>query len=103
MEDFPYFVAFMLSIFFFSGIGNASTFRQYPIIFAHNPRQGGGVLGWTGAVAAYGPFIFSTLIGFTITNFGNANLFFVGVLIFYFVATVINWWYYTRKNCECPC
>ena len=103
LNDFPMFVGLMLALFFFSGIGNASTFRQYPLIFAHNPRQGGGVLGWTGAVAAYGPFIFSTLIGFTITNYGNANIFFIGTIIFYFIATAINWWFYTRKNAECPC
>ena len=103
MDAFPYFVGLMLTMFFFSGIGNASTFRQYPLIFASNPRQGAGVLGWTGAVAAYGPFIFSLLIGLTITSFGNANSFFIGVTIFYFVATAINWWYYTRKNAECPC
>ncbi len=39
MEKFPGFVALMLGLFFFTGIGNASTFRQYPIIFAYNPSR----------------------------------------------------------------
>lgn len=103
VDQFPYFVALMLFIFFLTGIGNAATFRQYPIIFSHSPRQGAGVLGWTGAVAAYGPFIFSTLIGATITGTGSANPFFIGMAVFYLFATAINWWYYTRKGCEKPC
>jgi NNP family nitrate/nitrite transporter-like MFS transporter len=100
---FPLFVALMLAMFFFAGMGNASTFRQYPIIFSQSPRQGAGVLGWTGAVAAYGPFIFATLIGAAITRTGSATPFFTGATVFYAAATSINWWYYTRKGCEKPC
>jgi NNP family nitrate/nitrite transporter-like MFS transporter len=102
IDQFPYFVSLMLVIFFLSGIGNASTFRQYPIIFSHSPRQGAGVLGWTAAIAAYGPFIFSTLIGFAITGTGSAIPFFIGIAVYYLLATLINWWYYTRKGCEKP-
>lgn len=102
IDQFPYFVALMLLLFFFSGIGNASTFRQYPIIFSHSPRQGAGVIGWTAAVAAYGPFLFSTLIGFSITNTSSANPFFIGIAGYYILATLINWWYYTRRGCEKP-
>ena len=32
-------VGIMLAMFFFAGVGNASTFRQYPLIFAANPRR----------------------------------------------------------------
>lgn len=102
LDQFPYFVAAMLGIFLFSGIGNASTFRQYPIIFAHSPRQGAQVLGWTGAVAAYGPFVFASLIGSSITRTGSAVPFFAGAMAFYFVAIAINWWFYTRRGCERP-
>jgi NNP family nitrate/nitrite transporter-like MFS transporter len=102
LDQFPAFVAIMLVLFFFTGMGNASTFRQYPIIFADNPRQGAGVIGWTAAVAAYGPFLFSTLIGSSITNTGSPKVFFYGVVVFYVIATAINWWYYTRKGCEKP-
>src|SRR5574343_550309 len=59
IEQFDMFVWVMLGLFFFTGIGNAATFRQYPIVFQHNPRQAAGVIGWTAAVAAFGPFIFS--------------------------------------------
>jgi NNP family nitrate/nitrite transporter-like MFS transporter len=102
LDRFPYFVALMLLIFLLTGVGNASTFRQFPIIFSHSPRQGAGVIGWTAAVAAYGPFLFATLIGATITRFGSPIPFFIGIGAYYIVAAAINWWYYTRKGCEKP-
>ena len=98
---FPAFVMLMLGLFFFSGIGNASTFRQIPMIF--EPRQAGGVIGWTAAVAAYGPFIFAMLIGTVITKWGSPNIFFYGAALFYLVNVIINWRFYLRKNCEKPC
>lgn len=103
LASFPLFVGLMLAIFFFTGVGNAATFRQYPLIFAHSPRQGAGVLGWTGAVAAYGPFAVSTLIGASIAATGSAARFFVGAIAFYAAATAVNWWYYTRRGAEVRC
>lgn len=102
MDTFPIFVAVMLGMFFFAGVGNAATFRQYPIIFQHNPRQAAGVIGWTAAVAAYGPFIFSSIIGAVIGATSNANNFFWGLLVFVVIATWINWNYYNKKGCERP-
>lgn len=102
LDQFPMFVAVMLGLFFFTGIGNAATFRQYPIVFQHNPRQAAGVIGWTAAVAAYGPFLFSASIGAIISSSGNAISFFWGVAAFAVIATIINWYYYQRKGCERP-
>lgn len=107
LETWPLFLGLMLAIFFFSGMGNASTFRQYPLIFAHNPRQGAQVLGWTGAVAAYGPFLFSVAIGEVIAATAKAGTksatpFFIGAAVFYLIATALNWYYYQRKGCERP-
>lgn len=102
LDQFPFFVGCMLGIFFFAGVGNASTFRQYPIIFSHSPRQGAQVLGWTGAVAAYGPFAFSTLVGASITKTGSATAFFIAAIVFYVIAVTLNWWFYTRTGCEKP-
>lgn len=102
MEQFPLFVTVILAMFFFTGIGNAGTFRQYPIIFKENPRQAAGVIGWTAAIAAFGPFIFSKLIGNNMSANGTVNQFFIGVAIFTILATGINWWFYNRKNCEKP-
>ncbi|PWA07718.1 magnesium transporter MgtE N-terminal domain-containing protein [Flavobacterium laiguense] len=102
MDQFPLFVGVILAMFFFTGVGNAGTFRQYPIIFAENQRQAAGVIGWTAAIAAFGPFIFSKLIGNNISANGTVNQFFFGLIVFTILATVINWWFYNRKGCEKP-
>jgi len=102
MEQFPMFVSVILALFFFTGMGNAATFRQFPIIFGHNRRQAAGVIGWTAAIAAYGPFIFATIIGAVISANGNAKAFFAGLLVFVIFATLVNWYYYNRRGCEKP-
>ena len=101
MDQFPYFVAAMLALFFFAGIGNASTFKQMPMIFP--PRQAGGVIGWTGAMAAYGPFAVGLMLGYSFDWFGSFNPFFYWAAFFYVVCIAINWWFYARKGAEKPC
>ena len=81
----------MLAIFLFAGIGNASTFKQMPMIF--QPRQAGGVIGWTAAIAAFGPFLF----GIGLTTFGAVPFYWIGVA--YAVMCVgITWWRYARPG-----
>lgn len=101
MAEFPYFVAAMLGLFLFAGIGNASTFKQMPMLFP--PRQAGGVIGWTGAMAAYGPFACGIMLGYSFSFFGSPNAFFYWAAFFYAICTAINWWYYARKGAEKPC
>jgi NNP family nitrate/nitrite transporter-like MFS transporter len=101
LDQFPWFVAAMLALFLFSGIGNASTFKQMPMIFP--PRQAGGVIGWTAALAAYGPFFFSAIIGAVIAATGAPTPFFIGAAVFYALNILINWWYYARPGAEKPC
>lgn len=100
LEQFQGFVWIMLFIFLMSGMNNAATFRQYPIVFAYSPAKGAQMLGWTGAWAAFGPFIWTSLIGMAITNTGSAIPFFIGAAVFYGYSFFLNWWYYTRKGAE---
>ncbi|NUM49979.1 MAG: NarK/NasA family nitrate transporter [Flavobacteriales bacterium] len=102
VDQFPSFLYLMLFLFFITGMGNAATFRQYPIIFSHNPRQAAGVIGFTAAIAAFGPFIFATSVSAFLSSTGNSNGFFYTIAVFFVVATIINWWYYNRKGCERP-
>jgi NNP family nitrate/nitrite transporter-like MFS transporter len=99
--EFPYFVAFMLGVFLFSGVGNASTFKQMPMLFP--PRQAAGVIGWTAAIAAYGPFAAGMLMGLSISWFGSPVLFFVWAAVYYAGCIALNWWFYARKGAENPC
>ncbi len=100
VDQFQGFLWGMLFIFLMSGTNNAATFRQYPIVFAYSPAKGAQMLGWTGAWAAFGPFVWNWLVGASITNTGNAKLFFLGAAVFYAYSWFLNWWYYTRKGAE---
>jgi len=100
VEQFPLFLYGMLWIFFMSGINNAATFRQYPIVFAYSPAKGAQMLGWTGAWAAFGPFVWTSLIGMSIEKTGSAKMFFIGIAIYYAYSWLINYWYYTRNGAE---
>lgn len=100
VEQFSGFLGGMLWIFLMCGTNNAATFRQYPIVFAYSPGKGAQMLGWTGAWAAFGPFIWTSLIGGSITRYGSAIPFFGGIAVFYAYSAFLNWWYYTRKGCE---
>lgn len=85
----------MLAIFLFAGIGNASTFKQMPMIFER--RQAGGVIGWTAAVAAFGPFLFG--VGLTVMS---PTVFYAIGIAFAVVCVIITWMRYARPGAPKP-
>lgn len=85
----------MLAIFLFSGIGNASTFKQMPMIF--QPRQAGGVIGWTAAIAAFGPFFF----GVGLSTIGVVPFYWIGV-VWAVLSVALTWWRYARPGAPRP-
>ncbi|QQS02304.1 MAG: NarK/NasA family nitrate transporter [Austwickia sp.] len=85
----------MMAIFLFSGIGNASTFKQMPMIF--EKRQAGGVIGWTSAIAAFGPFLFG--VGLTLMP---APTFYIIGIAFAIMCVVITWVRYARPGAPKP-
>jgi NNP family nitrate/nitrite transporter-like MFS transporter len=85
----------MLAIFLFSGIGNASTFKQMPMIFER--RQAGGVIGWTAAIAAFGPFLFG--VGLTIMS---PEAFYAIGIAWAVMCVAITWMRYARKGAPKP-
>ncbi len=100
-DDFTIFVLAMVGIFFFAGVGNASTFKQIPGLF--DMRKTAGVVGWTAAIAAYGPFLVSVLISFSVSQSGSPKGFFLGLAVFCAANVALNWWYFARKNAPNPC
>ena len=88
---FSHFLWGMLAIFLFSGIGNASTFKQMPMIFER--RQAGGVIGWTAAIAAFGPFFF----GVGLVSLGAVTFYWIGVA-WAIMCIGIIWWRYARPG-----
>ncbi|HST86138.1 MAG TPA: MFS transporter [Kineosporiaceae bacterium] len=94
-HDFKSFLWGMLTIFLFSGIGNASTFKQMPMIFER--RQAGGVIGWTAAIAAFGPFIFG--VGLTIMS--PMQFYAIGIA-YAVMCCAITWRRYARPGAPKP-
>lgn len=101
LDSFGLFVTAMLALFFFAGVGNASTFKQMPMLF--EPRQAGGVIGFTAAIAAYGPFFFGMLFAWSFASFGAATPIFYGIAVFFAFNGALNWWMYARRNAVSPC
>ena len=93
--DFNQFLWGMLLIFLFTGIGNASTFKQMPMIF--EKRQAGGVIGWTAAIAAFGPFLFG--VGLTLMS---ATTFYIIGAAWAVMCIAITWWRYARPGAPKP-
>lgn len=93
--DFRQFLWGMILIFLFSGIGNASTFKQMPMIFER--RQAGGVIGWTAAIAAFGPFLFG--VGLTIMS--PTTFYLIGIA-WAVMCVAITWVRYARPGAPRP-
>lgn len=99
----PLFTPFLLSfllLFLGSGIGNGSTFQMVPFIF--EPPFAGPVLGWTGAVAAYGSYVIPTVFKAQIAA-GTVQYALYGFAAFYVLCLGVNYWYYSRKGAEVRC
>lgn len=110
--SFPGFFATVLALFFFSGIGNASTFQMVPGIMRHAidaaepntppdqrrvqaERESAAVIGFTSAVAAYGAFYIPKAYGSSIALTGSANAALWGFLIFYLSCAGLTWLIYS--------
>ncbi|WP_369213061.1 NarK family nitrate/nitrite MFS transporter [Streptomyces flavofungini] len=110
------FLACFLCAFFFSGIGNGSTFRQIPVIFRNHHLRGlpegslahagalrqaemeaGAVTGFTSAIAAYGFFFIPAMFA----NFAVTSAMW-GFVAFYVSCIAVAWWFYARKGAESP-
>ncbi len=114
-------ICFML-LFAFTGVGNASTFAQAPRIFSTLSRQraqaqgyceieaetkankeSAAVVGFMGAIGAYGGFFIPKSFGSSIAMTGSAEAALVVFIGFYFTCVVLNWFYYARRGAEVPC
>ncbi|GAA3025884.1 nitrate/nitrite transporter NarK2 [Kitasatospora albolonga] len=110
-----FYVGFLCA-FFFSGIGNGSTFRQIPVIFLNQHRaaagpdpaaqeearhqaemEAGAVTGFSASIAAFGFFFIPAM--FALFPVTSSLWVFVG---FYAVCLVVCWWFYARKGAEAP-
>ena len=60
-------------------------------------RQAGGVIGWTAALAAFGPFVFG--VGLTIMS---PTAFYASGIAYGVLCIGITWWRYARPGAPRP-
>ena len=120
--SFQGFFAMFLCLFALTGLGNGSTFMQVPVIFltlhqrlagkgeaaqkqaqADATREAAAVLGFSGAIGAYGGFFIPKSYGSSIAMTGGVEAALYAFILFYASCVLINWWFYARKNAEIPC
>jgi len=109
------FFAGFMALFFFTGVGNASTFQMIPVIMGKEvPRlmpqltgadrarqiamESGGIVAFTSAIGAYGGFFIPKAYGSSIAMTGSPIGALWLFLIFYVICLAITWVVYTRPG-----
>jgi len=121
--NFTGFLLMFMALFVTTGIGNGSTFRMIPVIFLterQRAAQGKGldaqeqavkdgnkeaaaVLGFSGAIGAYGGFFIPKSYGTSIAMTGSPDAALYCFIAFYVSCIAMTWWYYARRNAPMPC
>jgi MFS transporter, NNP family, nitrate/nitrite transporter len=117
------FLMMFVLLFAASGIGNGSTYRMIPAIFASQHlraaagkgvqaeeralrdanTEAAAVLGFASAIGAYGGFFIPMSYGVSIAMSGTAHAALATFLVFYLVCIATTWWYYARRRAPMPC
>ena len=120
--NFPAFLGMLILLFALSGIGNGSTFRMIPVIFltarsldaektpeaqrqavVQGNKEASAVLGFSGAVGAYGGFFIPKSFGTSLDMTGSVDMALYAFIVFYLSCMVVTWWFYARKGARTPC
>lgn len=121
--SFAGFLTMFLILFLTTGIGNGSTFRMIPVIFAtertreaagkgkhaeeqalkEGNKEAAAVLGFAGAIGAYGGFFIPKSYGTSITLTGGPEGALYVFIVFYLTCIATTWWFYVRKGAKMPC
>lgn len=95
-----FFISFIV-LFITTGIANGSVFQMIPMIFV--PKESAAVLGFSGAIAAYGAFLIPKSFGASIKFTGSPEFALYCFIVYYLSCIFVTWWYYLRKNSEIKC
>ena len=120
--NFMGFLTMFIILFALTGIGNGSTFRMIPVIFLQERQQAaakdaasqrqatldGGkeaaaVLGFSGAVGAYGGFFIPKSFGTAIDLTGSPHAALWAFIVFYATCVAVTWFWYSRRNAPMCC
>jgi len=116
------FLTVFILLFAFSGLACGSTFRMIPVIFLtqqqraaagkgeeaqkqalhEGNKESAAVLGFAGAMGAYGGFFIPKGFGSAIHATGLPDIALYCFIAFYVSCVVLTWWFYARKNAPMP-
>jgi NNP family nitrate/nitrite transporter-like MFS transporter len=66
-------------------------------------KESAAVLGFSGAIGAYGGFFIPQGFGTSIKMTGAPDMALYVFIGFYVTCMAVTWWYYSRKGAEMPC
>ena len=115
LGSFSAFFAAFMALFFFTGIGNASTFQMIPVIMnleikrllpnlsavdqrRQSERESAAIVAFTSAIGGYGGFFIPKAYGTSITMTGAPLAALWAFLIFYVICLFVTWFVYTRPS-----
>jgi len=121
--DFRGFLACFMLLFLTTGIGNGSTFRMIPVIYLterlreaedkgaeekeqaikDGNKEAAAVLGFSGAIGAYGGFFIPKSYGTSISMTGGPEVALYIFIVFYVTCIAVTWWFYARRTAPMPC
>ncbi|SAK81496.1 nitrite extrusion protein [Caballeronia hypogeia] len=121
--SFAGFLAMFIALFALTGIGNGSTFRMIPVIFLTQKqreaegqsdfrkkqafheagKESAAVLGFAGAIGAYGGFFIPRSFGTSMSMTGSPNAALWCFIAFYALCAAVTWFCYARRNADMPC
>ncbi|MEM5430832.1 NarK family nitrate/nitrite MFS transporter [Cupriavidus oxalaticus] len=121
--NFTWFLAAFIALFALTGIGNGSTFRMIPVIFLTERqraargkgdvaqrqalqeagKESAAVLGFSGAIGAYGGFFIPKSFGTSLELTGAPDTALYCFIAFYVSCVLVTWWCYARRNAPMPC
>lgn len=119
----PIFFTCFLWIFACAGIGNGSTYRMIPTIFATVAMRGlhktddaskrqaklagvkesAAAAGFISAIGAYGGYFIPQAFGLSMKHTGSPVAALYCFIAFYVTCMLVTWWRYSRKNAAMPC
>ena len=113
--SFPIFFASFMWLFFWTGVGNASTFQMIPaIVRVDMPRlmpqataavrlkasemEAAAIIGFSSAIGAYGGFFIPKAFGDSMRATGGPETALYAFMAFYLSCAIVNWVFYARKR-----
>jgi NNP family nitrate/nitrite transporter-like MFS transporter len=114
--NFGLFFGAFLVLFITAGLGNGSTYRMIPAIFAsqakrdvaeggdpeeavrRGKREAAATLGIASAVGAFGGFLVTRVLANSVAATKTADAAFYGFIAFYAVCVGVTWWCYRRRS-----